>query len=86
VGHTADEHVEVFADVKFFEQSVQQPARPIETPCAVSQRAKVFKAVVASPVIELKEFAIPIRGACARGSSAWGSVSHGRHLRQSARL
>jgi len=25
-GHTADEHVEVVTDVKFFEQGVQQPA------------------------------------------------------------
>jgi hypothetical protein len=31
VGHTPDEHVEVVADVEFFEQRVQQPARPRET-------------------------------------------------------
>jgi hypothetical protein len=30
-GHTPDEHVEVVADVEFFEQRVQQPARPRET-------------------------------------------------------
>jgi hypothetical protein len=29
-GHTADEHVEVVADVEFFEQRVQQPVRPRE--------------------------------------------------------
>jgi hypothetical protein len=29
-GHTADEHVEVVADVEFFEQCVQQPARQRE--------------------------------------------------------
>ena len=26
-GHTADEHVEVVADVEFFEQRMQQPSR-----------------------------------------------------------
>jgi hypothetical protein len=31
VGHTPDEHVEVVADVEFFEQRVQQPARQRET-------------------------------------------------------
>jgi hypothetical protein len=31
VGHTPDEHVEVIADVEFFEQRVQQPARPRKT-------------------------------------------------------
>jgi hypothetical protein len=31
VGHTPDEHVEVVTDVEFFEQRVQQPARPRET-------------------------------------------------------
>jgi hypothetical protein len=31
VAHTPDEHVEVVADVEFFEQCVQQPARPRET-------------------------------------------------------
>jgi hypothetical protein len=30
VGHTPDEHVEVIADVEFFEQCVQQPARERE--------------------------------------------------------
>ena len=29
--HTRDEHVEVIADVEFFEQGLQQPARPRET-------------------------------------------------------
>jgi len=29
--HTADEHVEVVADVEFFEQRVQQPSRQRET-------------------------------------------------------
>ena len=29
-GHTADEHVEVVADVEFFEQRVQQPSRQRE--------------------------------------------------------
>jgi hypothetical protein len=62
-GHTADEHVEVVADVQFFEQGVQQPARPFETPCAVSQPAKVVEAVIASPVSELEEFVIPVRRA-----------------------
>ena len=33
-GHTADEHVEVVADVEFFEQCVQQPARQRDTACA----------------------------------------------------
>jgi hypothetical protein len=28
--HTADEYVEVVADVQFFEQGVQQPARAFE--------------------------------------------------------
>jgi hypothetical protein len=31
VGHTPDEHVEVVADVEFFEQLVQQPGRQRET-------------------------------------------------------
>jgi hypothetical protein len=31
VGRTSDEHVEVVADVEFFEQRVQQPARQRET-------------------------------------------------------
>ena len=31
VGHTADEHVEVVADVEFFEQRVQQPSRQRKT-------------------------------------------------------
>jgi hypothetical protein len=30
-GHTADEHVEVVADVEFFEQRVQQPSGPRKT-------------------------------------------------------
>ncbi len=30
-GHTPDEHVEVVADVEFFEQRVQQPVAPRET-------------------------------------------------------
>jgi hypothetical protein len=30
-GHTADEHVEVVADVEFFEQRVQQPSRQRKT-------------------------------------------------------
>jgi hypothetical protein len=30
-GHTADEHVEVVADVEFFEQRVQQPSRQPKT-------------------------------------------------------
>src|SRR5262245_27339201 len=80
-GHTDDEHVEVVTDVQFFEQGVQQPARPLEAPCAVSQPTKVLEAVIASPVIELEESAIPVGRARARGSSACGSVAHGRHLR-----
>ena len=69
-GHTADEHVEVVTDVQFFEQGVQQPARPFETACAVSQPTKVFEAVIESPGIELEEFVTPVRRAWARGSSA----------------
>jgi hypothetical protein len=30
-GHTADEHVEVVADVEFFEQRMQQPSRQRKT-------------------------------------------------------
>jgi hypothetical protein len=33
-GHTADERVEVVADVEFFEERVHQPARQHEAACA----------------------------------------------------
>ena len=52
-GHTADEHVEVVADVEFFEQRMQQPSRQHKAARAFGQRPKVIEAVVSSPVIDL---------------------------------
>jgi len=80
-GHTADEHVEVVADVEFFEQCVQQPARQREAASAFCQCTKVVKAVASSPVVDLDALGRPDRPLWARGSSACGSVAHGSHLR-----
>ena len=52
-GHTADEHVEVVADVEFFEQCMQQPARQREAARAFGQGPKVVEAAVSSPVVDL---------------------------------
>ena len=65
-GHTADEHVEVVADVEFFEQRVQQPARPRETARTFGERPKVVEAAVSSPVVDLDALGRP--GASAVGS------------------
>jgi hypothetical protein len=80
-GHRTDEHVEVVADVEFFEQCVQQPARQREAGCAFGQRPNVVKAPVSSPVIDLDPLAHPGRQRWARRSPAWGSDAHDRHLR-----
>jgi len=80
-GHTADEHVEVVADVEFFEQRVQQPSRQRKTARAFGQHPKVIETAVSSPVIDLNAFRGPGRLLWARASSACGSVAHGRHLR-----
>lgn len=52
-GDTADEHVEVVADMEFFEQRVQQPARQLEAARAFGQSAKVVEATVSSPVVNV---------------------------------
>jgi hypothetical protein len=80
-GHTADEHVEVVADVEFFEQGMQQAPRQRKTVRAFGQGPKVIEAVVASPVVDLNALVRPGRLLWARASSACGSVAHGRHLR-----
>jgi len=80
-GHTADEHVEVVTDVKFFEQRLQQPSRQRKTGRAFGQHPKVIETAVSSPVIDLNAFRGPGRLVWARASSACGSVAHGRHLR-----
>jgi hypothetical protein len=61
VGHTPNEHVEVLTDVEFFEQRVEQPARPRETAGAFGQCAKVIEAAVSSPVVNLVDGGQPGR-------------------------
>jgi hypothetical protein len=61
VGHTPDEHVEVVADVEFFEQRVQQPARQRETGRPFGQPAKVVETAVSSPVVNLVDVDQPGR-------------------------
>ena len=85
-GHTADEHVEVVADVEFFEQRVQQPSRQHKAARAFGKCTKVIEAALLSPVVNLGALGRPGRLLWARASSVCGSVAHGRHLRQSARL
>jgi hypothetical protein len=85
-GHTSDEHIELLADVEFLEQRVEQRARPREAACADCQRTHILKSVVVSPTSELDDLPVPVRWREADVSSACGSVAHGRHLRQSARL
>jgi len=60
-GHTADEHVEVVTDVKFFEQGVQQLTRQREAARAFGQRPKVVEAAVSSPVVDLDTLRCPGR-------------------------
>ena len=79
--HSADEHVEVVADVEFFEQGVQQPARPREAVRAFGEGPKVIETAVSSPVVDLDALGRPGPLLWARASSASGSVAHGRHLR-----
>ena len=69
-GHTADEHVEVVADVEFLEQRVQQPSRQRQTASAFGQRTKVIEAAVSSPVGDLNAFRRPSHFLWARASSA----------------
>ena len=66
--HTADEHVEVVADVEFFEQRVQQPSRQREAARAFGQGPKVIEAVVSSPVVDLHALGRPGRLLWARAS------------------
>jgi hypothetical protein len=61
VDHTPDEHVEVVADVEFFEQRVQQPARQREAVRPFGQRAKVVETAVSSPVVNLVDVDQPGR-------------------------
>ncbi len=60
-GHTADERVEVVADVKFFEQRLQQLARQHKTAHAFRQGAKVIEAAVSSPVVNVVDVDQPGR-------------------------
>ena len=74
-GHTADEHVEVVADMEFFEQRVQQPPRQREAGCAFGQRPKVVETPVSPPVVDLDALA-------ASRSSAVGSWFVGVWIRR----
>ena len=60
-GHTADEHVEVVADVEFFEQRMQQPSRQHKADRAFGKRPKVIEAALLSPVVDLRAPARPGR-------------------------
>ena len=60
-GHTADEHVEVVADVEFFEQRMEQPSRQHKAARAFGKRTKVIEAAESSPVIDLDMFRCPER-------------------------
>ena len=60
-GHTADEHVEVVADVEFFEQRLQQPSRQHKAARAFGERPKVIEAALLSPVVDLRAIARPSR-------------------------
>jgi hypothetical protein len=84
--HTADEHVEVVADVEFFEQQVQQARVQRETAGRFRQLTENGHAAESSPVGDLNTSGYPDRLLLIRDSSACGSIAHGRHLRLSARL
>lgn len=59
--HTADERVEVVADVEFFEQRTQQRSRQHKAARAFGKRPKVIEAALLSPVIDLGAVARPGR-------------------------
>jgi hypothetical protein len=60
-GHTADERVEVVADVEFFEQRMQQPPRQHKAASALGKYPKVIEAALLSPVVDLCALARPSR-------------------------
>ena len=59
--YTSDEHVEVVADVEFFDQRMQQPSRQHKVARAFGKRPKVIEAAVLSPVVDLRALARPGR-------------------------
>jgi hypothetical protein len=60
-GHTADEYVELLADVEFLEQCVEQCTRPGKNACAEGQRTHFLETVIVSPTSELEDLVVPVR-------------------------
>ena len=82
----ADESIEFVSDVEFVEEGVDEPTRPREIVSALRHLLKNGEAVTLSPVSSLDALRRPGAWLWFRDSLAGGSVAHGRHLRQSARL